>query len=196
MRISGRNSGALGAPRRSRAARSRDRCRSDDCSNILPLMLGRKPCVRWPPASSDMPSIRWSPSVAAQRLPVRVGQVVDVLGAGLGQRGRLDPLGEHRPERDQVGVDAGVRLDVGVRRAEQLAGVLGGDRLDGVDVLAAGVEAVADGALGVLVAKPVAHGQQHGGAGVVLAGDQLQRRALVGQFLADRAGDRAARPPR
>ena len=53
-------------------------------------------------------------------------------------------MGQDRPEGDEVGVDAGVRLDVGVRRAEQLAGVLGGERLDGVDVLAAGVEAVAD----------------------------------------------------
>ena len=95
--------------------------------------------------------------------------------------GRLDPLGEDGPEGDQVGVDARVRLDVGVRGAEQLAGVLGGERLDGVDVLAAGVEAAADGALGVLVAEPVAHGQQHGRGGVVLAGDQLERLALVGR---------------
>jgi hypothetical protein len=30
-------------------------------------------------------------------------------------------VAEDRPEGDQVGVDAGVRLGVGVRRAEQLA---------------------------------------------------------------------------
>ena len=35
-----------------------------------------------------------------------------------------------------------MRLDVGVRSAEQLAGMLGGDRFDVVDVLAARVEAV------------------------------------------------------
>ena len=140
-----------------------------------------------------MPSARWLPSARAQRLPVVVGQVVDVLGAGRLQRGRLDALGQDRPERDEVGVDARVRLDVGVRRAEQRLGVVGGELLDGVDVLAAGVEAVPDRALGVLVREPVAHRQQHGGRGVVLAGDQLQRAALVGQFAADRARRRWAR---
>ena len=127
--------------------------------------------------------------LVAQRLPVRVGQLVDVLGAVLLEPGPLDAVGQDRPEGDQVGVDAGVRLGVGVLGAEQLAGVLGGDRLDGVDVLAAGVEAVADGALGVLVAEPGAHGQQHGRRGVVLARDQLERAALVDQLLAGRVGD-------
>ena len=75
--------------------------------------------------------------LGAQRLPVGFGQVVDVLGAELGQAGRFDPGGEDGPVGDEVGVDARVRLDVGVGRAEQLAGVLGGHRLDGVDVLAA-----------------------------------------------------------
>ena len=75
-----------------------------------------------------------------------------LLTPSVGELGQLDAVGEDRPEGDQVGVDAGVRLGVGVLGAEQLAGVLGGERLDGVDVLAAGVEAVADGALGVLVA--------------------------------------------
>ena len=112
-----------------------------------------------------------------------------MLGAGLGQPGRLDPGGQDRPVGDQIGVDARVRLDVGVRRAEQLAGVLGGHALDGVDVLAAGVEAVPDGAFGVLVGQPAAHGQQHGGRGVVLAGDQLERITLVGKLFACRRGD-------
>ena len=152
-------------------------------------MFGRKPWVRWPPASRRHAEHPLVAERAAQRRPVGVGEVVDVLGAGLLQRRQLDPLGEDRPEGDQVGVDARVRLHVGVRGAEQLAGVLGGERLDGVDVLAAGVEAVPDGALGVLVAEPVAHGEQHGGAGVVLAGDQLERLALVGELLADRVGD-------
>ena len=31
--------------------------------NILPEMFGRKPWVRWPPASSDMPSARWLPNL-------------------------------------------------------------------------------------------------------------------------------------
>ena len=67
--------------------------------------------------------------------------------------------------------------------------MLGGHRLDGVDVLAAGVEPVPDGALGVLVGQPGAHGQQHGGRGVVLAGDQLERISLVGKLFARRRGD-------
>ena len=113
--------------------------------------------------------------LVAQRLPVGLGQLVDVLGAEPLERGRLDAVGQDRPEGDEVGVDARVRLHVGVRRAEQLAGVLGRERLDGVDVLAAGVEAVADRALGVLVGEPGAHREQHGGRGVVLARDQLQR---------------------
>ncbi len=125
----------------------------------------------------------------AQRLPVGLGQVVDVLGAELGQARLLDPGGQDRPERDQVGVDARVRLDVGVRGAEQRLGVVGGELLDGVDVLAAGVEAVPDRALGVLVREPVAHRQQHGRRGVVLAGDQLERGALVGELLPDRLRD-------
>ena len=57
-------------------------------------------------------------------------------------------------------VDTRVRLHVGVGRAEQLARVLGGHGLDGVDVLAAGVEPVPDGALRVLVGQPAAHGEQ------------------------------------
>src|SRR5690349_8198887 len=86
-------------------------------------------------------------------------------------------------------VDAGVRLDVGVRRSEELAGVLGRHGLDGVDVLAAGVEPVADGALGVLVAEPGAHGQEHCGRGVVLARDELEGGSLVGELLPSRLGD-------
>ena len=127
--------------------------------------------------------------LVAQRLPVLLAQLVDVLGAELLQGRGLDAVGEDRPEGDQVGVDARVRLDVGVRRPEQLARVLGRDRLDGVDVLAAGVEPVPDRALGVLVAEPGAHGQQHRRRGVVLAGDQLERGPLVGQLLAGRIRD-------
>ena len=127
--------------------------------------------------------------LVAQLLPVLVGEVVDVLRAVLLQPGAFDAVRQDRPERDQVGVDAGVRLRVGVRRPEQLARVLGGHALDGVDVLAAGVEAVADRALGVLVREPGAHGQEHRRGRVVLARDQLERAALVGQLLPGRVGD-------
>ena len=128
--------------------------------------------------------------LAAQREPVGLGEVVDLAGLGLAcSAGDLHPVGQDRPEGDQVGVDARVRLHVRVRGAEELPGVLGGERLDGVDVLAAGVEAAPDGALGVLVAEPVAHRQQGGGGGVVLAGDELERLALVGQLRGDGVGD-------
>ena len=127
--------------------------------------------------------------LGAQLFPVGLGQVVDVLGAGVGQAGRLDPGGQDRPVRDEVGVDARMRLHVSVRRAEQLLGVLSGHALNGVDVLAAGVEAVPDGALGVLIRQPGAHRQQHRGRGVVLAGDQFERISLVGKLFARRRGD-------
>ena len=102
---------------------------------------------------------------------------------------RLDPVGEDRPERDEVGVDARVRLHVGVIGPEQRLGVVHGQLLDLVDVLAAGVEAVPDGALGVLVAEPVAHGQQDRRRRVVLAGDQLQLAALVPELALDELSD-------
>jgi hypothetical protein len=56
-----------------------------------------------------------------QLLPVLVGELVDVLRAPLGDPGALDAVGEDRPVGDEVGVDARVWLDVGVRRPEQLA---------------------------------------------------------------------------
>ena len=136
-----------------------------------------------------MPISRWLPSLARSCSQSASDRSLTCLAPSLGQAGRLDPGGQDRPVRDEVGVDAGVWLDVGVRRTEQLLGVLGGYRLDGVDVLAAGVEAVPDGALGVLVGEPGAHGEQHRGRGVVLAGDQLQRISLIGKLFARRGGD-------
>ena len=126
----------------------------------------------------------------AELLPVGVGQVVDVRRPQLGERRRLDALGEDRPERDQVGVDARVRLNVRVGRTEQRLGVVDGRLLDDVDVLASGVEPVTDRALGVLVRQPRTHRQQRRRGRVVLAGDQLQRLALIGQLLADRGRHR------
>ena len=152
-------------------------------------MLGRKPWVRWPPASSDMPSSRWLPSLARSCSQSASDRSLTCLAPSSARPGRLDPGGQDRPVRNEVGVDARVWLDVGVWRAEQLLGVLGGHALDGVDVLAAGVEPVPDGALGVLVGQPAAHGQQHRRRRVVLAGDQLERIPLVGKLFARRGGD-------
>ena len=174
---------------RSRAARSRGRCRTALVEHLAGDV--RPEAVRQVAAGvqghAEQPLVA---ELAAQLLPVGVGELVDVLGAQLGQRGGLDAVGEDRPEGDEVGVDAGVRLDVGVLGAPNSSRACSAaTRLDGVDVLAAGVEAVTDGALGVLVAEPGAHRQQHGRRGVVLAGDQLQRRPLVGQLLAGGGGD-------
>jgi hypothetical protein len=127
--------------------------------------------------------------LAPQRLPLGVGQALEVLGPRLLQHRGLDPPGQDGPEGDQVGVDAAVRLDVGVVAAEQALGQLHGPALDGVDVVAAGVEAVPGRALGVLVRQPVAHGQQGCRGGEVLAGDQLEVGPLVGQLGRDGRGD-------
>ena len=127
--------------------------------------------------------------LGAKGLPVRLGQVVDVLCAKLLQGRPFDPGGEDRPERDEVCVDPGVWLRVGVRSSEQLACVFCGQRLDRVDVLATGIEAVADGPFGVLVAEPGTHREQHGGGGIVLARDQLQGPSLVGKLLPRRGSD-------
>ena len=99
--------------------------------------------------------------LGSQTFPLGLGEVIDVLDADLTQCGRLDPGGQNGPEGDQVRVDAGVRLNVGIGSAEQLAGVLGGDGFDLVDILAAGIETVPDGAFGVFVRQPGAHGQQN-----------------------------------
>ena len=78
-----------------------------------------------------------------------------------------------------------MRLHVGVLGAEELARLLGGQALDGVDVVAAGVEAVVRVAFGVLVGEQVAHRQLGGQRRVVLAGDELEIGPLVRQFLDD-----------
>ena len=98
-------------------------------------------------------------------------------------------MGEDGPEGDEVGVDAAMGLEVRVRGAEERLRELDGARLDGVHVVAAGVEAVAGRALGVLIAEPVAHREEDGGRGEVLAGDELEVRTLVGELLADAVGD-------
>ena len=128
------------------------------------------------------------PEGSAQLFPVGLGEVIDALGVVRSQERLLDPVGEDRPERHEVGVDARVRLHIGVIGVEQRLGVVSGERLDLVDELASGVVAHVGRALGVLVAEPVAHGEQHGGRCVVLAGDQLELAALIPKFSANVVG--------
>jgi hypothetical protein len=111
-----------------------------------------------------------------------------VTHTGFVQGGTLHPVGKDGPVRDQVGVDPRVRLDVGVLSAEECFGVVGSQGLDPVDHLAPGVEAMARGAFGVLVRKPVAHGEQHRRRGVVLRSDELQLASLGLQLTDDGVG--------
>ena len=80
-------------------------------------------------------------------------------------------------------------LDVGVLGAEEVLGKLDGASLDGVDVVAPGVEAVVGVALGVLVGEEVAHGELDGEGGVVLRGDHLEAVGLVVELRDDGGGD-------
>ena len=118
----------------------------------------------------------------AQGVPVGLGEVVDGARSELLEGWGLDVMGEDRPVGSEVGVNTGVRLHVGMLSAEEGAGVLGSNRLNGVDVLAAGVEAVTGGTLGVLVGEPGTHGRKDGQGCVVLGSDELEGMTLVGQF--------------
>ena len=91
--------------------------------------------------------------------------------------------------RGEVRARAGVRLQVGVLGAEQLLGPRDADLLGPVDDLAAAVVARARVALGVLVGQRAAERGEHGRAGEVLAGDQLQAAAQPVELVEDDAGD-------
>ena len=82
---------------------------------------------------------------------------------------------EGREVDPHVGGRAGVGLHVGVLGPEQLTGPAAGQLLHLVDPGAALVEAPPGVALGVLGGHHRAGGLQHGGAGVVLGGDELDR---------------------
>ncbi len=134
-----------------------------------------------------------------------LGRAVDAVGgdleiaAGVGEPvavGEMAAAGEVHAEQPvaraqqrevdrHVGAGARVRLDVGVLGAEQRLGPLDGRRLDAIDDLAAAVVAAPRVALGVLVGGDAAGRLEHGAAGEVLRGDQLEpfvlATALVGE---------------
>ena len=91
---------------------------------------------------------------------------------------------EQREEHREVGRRAGVRLHVGVLGAEDLLAAVDGELLDLVDHVAAAVVARARQPLGVLVGEHRAGGLEHGAAGEVLAGDELQRLLLAVELAA------------
>ena len=82
----------------------------------------------------------------------------------------------------QIGLCAGVGLDVGVLCAEQLAGALDGDVLHLIHIGTPAVVALAGQALGVLVGEDAAHSGHDGGRDDVLAGDELDIFPLAGQL--------------
>ena len=79
------------------------------------------------------------------------------------QRHRQDSVArsQQRAVRSEVGLGAGVRLQVGVIGAEELLRPLDAERLGPVDDLAAAVVALAGIALGVLVGQRAAQRRQH-----------------------------------
>ena len=124
-----------------------------------------------------------------------VGDKVVVLAAHVhgGAVGQVTALGQihahdgvtdvqQRKVDGQVGLCAGVRLNVGILRTEQLAGTVNGDLFDLIDVLAAAVIAVAGVPFRVLVRQHAAHGRHDGGGNDVLAGNQLNVLALAAQL--------------
>ncbi len=85
-----------------------------------------------------------------------------MIHSGFVEERLLDSVGENGPVGHEVRVDSRMRLDVGVLGAEERFGVLGSQGLDPVNHFASGIETMAGNALGVLVGKPVTHGEQHG----------------------------------
>ena len=92
---------------------------------------------------------------------------------------------EEREVHGHVGLRTGVRLDVGVARAEELLGAVARDVFSLIDKLAATIIALARVAFGVLVGHDRADGFDDGGRNVILAGDHFQLRVLPSQFVAD-----------
>ena len=79
----------------------------------------------------------------------------------------------------RVRLGAGMRLHVGIGRAEQGLGPLNGQGLGLVDVFTAAVIALAGVALGVFIGQRGSLGRQHARAGVVFRGNQLDMLLLA-----------------
>ena len=112
-----------------------------------------------------------------------------MFGADLREAGALDSGGQNGPVGDQVGVGARVGLHVCVICAKNIHSQGCRQAFDGVDVVAAGVEAVEGVALGVLVCKQVRLCKLNRQGRKILAGDHLEVASLVRQLGNDAAGD-------
>ncbi len=84
---------------------------------------------------------------------------------------------------------AGMRLDVGVFRAEELLGAVDGQLLDFVGVLAATVVALAGIALGIFVGEDGAHGFEDGFGDEVFRGNEFEAGGVAAGFVAEEIGD-------
>ena len=93
---------------------------------------------------------------------------------------------QHRCIHRLVGLRTGMRLHVGVFRAEQRLGAVYRQLLGDVHELAAAVIALARIALGILVGELAALRLHHRRAGVVFRGDQLDVIFLAAVFILDR----------
>ena len=89
----------------------------------------------------------------------------------------------------QIGLRAGVRLYIGIGRAEQLFRALDRDRLQHIHIIAAAVIALAGVTLGVFVRQNGAHGCNDGGRGDVLRRDQFNVLLLALKFVFDAGRD-------
>jgi hypothetical protein len=125
----------------------------------------------------------------AQLFPLFFGEVGGIFRAQFGDPGDLDARVEDGPERHQVGIRAAVRLHVGMLGSEEFLRAIHRVLFDGIDVVAARVEAMMCVAFRVLVGKEIGHCALRGERGVVLASDQLDVAALVDQFLQNGGGD-------
>ncbi len=105
-----------------------------------------------------------------------VGQVHTHNGIAILQEGEID---------GHIGLAAGMRLNVGVSRAEDLLHPAQGQVLGGVDVFAAAVEAPSRITFGVLVGQNGALGLEHRVADKILRSDHLQFVELALSFPLD-----------
>ena len=96
---------------------------------------------------------------------------------------------QQRQVHGGVGLGSGVRLHVGVVRAEQRLDPLNGQHLGLIDVLAAAVVALVRIALGVLVGQRTALRLPHQRARVVFRSDQLDVLLLAAVLKGDGIGD-------
>ena len=106
----------------------------------------------------------------AVRQVAAVGQVHAEHGVAGLQRGHV---------HGHVGLRAGVRLHVGVLRAEKLLRAIDGELLGDVHEFAAAVIALAGIALGVLIREHRAHGFEHGFGDEIFRWDQFDAGGLA-----------------